>query len=86
MDFLGRSGPIAERKAAANLAETQLPRRGRPPLPRDEARSERVVTFVTPGQFQTLLGIAAQDGSSVSAVVHHILESSLGEEDRGSPG
>ena len=84
MDFLGRSGPIAERKAAANLAETELPRRGRPPLPRDEARSERVVTFVTPGQLEALRGIAAQDECSVSAVVHDLLSSSLSEQDPGS--
>jgi hypothetical protein len=50
---------------------------GRPPKPRDEVRSERVVSFVTQGEFDALLELADNRGESVSAVVHRILRSAL---------
>lgn len=53
---------------------------GRPPRPRDEVRSERVVSFVTRGEFDALLELADTRGQSVSAVVHQILRSKLVEE------
>lgn len=52
-------------------------RLGRPPKPRDEVRSERVVSFVTQGEFDALLELADNRGESVSAVVHRILRSAL---------
>ena len=56
------------------------PRLGRPPKPRDEVRSERVVSFVTRRDFDTLSELANQRGESISAVIHLILSSALVEE------
>ena len=56
------------------------PRLGRPPKPRDEVRSERVVSFVTRGEFDALCELANDRGESISAMVHLILSSALGEE------
>jgi hypothetical protein len=56
------------------------PRLGRPPKPRDELRSERVVSFVTRGEFDTLCELANNRGESISAVIHLILSSALAEE------
>ena len=55
------------------------PRRrfGRPPKPEDEVRSERVVSFVTRHDLDSLLEIAEDRGESVSAVVHGILRTAL---------
>jgi len=55
-------------------------RLGRPPKPRDEVRSERVVSFVTRGEFDALTELADIRGESVSAVVHRILRSALMKE------
>ena len=52
-------------------------RLGRPPLPRDHVRSERVVSFVTRGEFDALVEIAENSNQSVSGVVHQILTSAL---------
>jgi len=52
-------------------------RLGRPPLPRDKARANRVVTFVTETELAKLQEIAAQGGQSVSAAVHRMLERCL---------
>jgi len=56
------------------------PRMGRPPKPRDEVRSERVVSFVTRSELDALCEIANDRGESISAVVHLILRSALAEE------
>jgi hypothetical protein len=56
------------------------PRLGRPPKPRDEVRSERVVSFVTRGEFDALGELANDRGESISAVIHFILSSALAEE------
>ena len=56
------------------------PRLGRPPKPRDELRSERVVSFVTRGEFDVLRELADDRGESISAVIHLILSSALAEE------
>lgn len=57
------------------------PRLGRPPKPRDKVRSERVVSFVTRDELDSLLEIADTSGESVSGVVHRILRSALMKED-----
>jgi len=62
------------------------PRLGRPPKPRDEARSERVVSFVTRGEFDALMELADVRGESVSAIVHRILRSALGKQNTQNPG
>ena len=56
------------------------PRLGRPPKPREEVRSERVVSFVTRGEFDVLCELANDRGESISAVIHLILSSALAEE------
>ena len=56
------------------------PRLGRPPKPRDELRSQRVVSFVTRGEFDTLCELANDRGESISATIHLILSSALAEE------
>lgn len=53
---------------------------GRPRKPLDEVRSERVVSFVTRGEFDALAELADARATSVSAVVHQILRSNLVEE------
>ena len=58
----------------------QRTRLGRPPLPADRARSERVVSFVTPAELDALREHADAGGISVSAVIHQILSASLAEE------
>ena len=60
--------------------EKDRQRLGRPPKPRDEVRSERVVSFVTRVEFDALAELADTRGTSVSAVVHQILRSNLVEE------
>ena len=52
-------------------------RLGRPPLPRDHVRSERVVSFVTRGEFDALVELADASNQSVSGVVRQILTSEL---------
>ena len=61
-------------------------RLGRPPKPPHEVRSERVVSFVTPDEFNTLCELADTQGLSVSAVIHQILSSQLAEEKRRVSG
>jgi len=53
------------------------PRFGRPPKPRDEVRSERVVSFVTPAELDALNELAEEREESLSALVHGILLSAL---------
>jgi hypothetical protein len=54
-------------------------RLGRPPKPQDEVRSERVVSFVTRGEFEALTRLADARGKSLSAEIHRILSSELVE-------
>lgn len=50
---------------------------GRPPKPRGEVRSERVVSFVTRAELEALNGLAEDRGESLSALIHRILLSAL---------
>ena len=59
-----------------NLAK----RRGRRPLPREEARSHRVVSFVTEPQFIELERIANKQSVTVSALIHNITTTYLDKE------
>ena len=52
-------------------------RRGRPGLAPDQARSHRVVTFVTVDELEGLEQIAQEEERSLSAVVHRIIEQHL---------
>ena len=56
---------------------TDRQRRGRPPKPLDEVRSERVVSFVTRSEFEALARLADARGKSLSAVIHRILSSKI---------
>jgi hypothetical protein len=51
---------------------------GRPPVPPEVARSERVATFVTISELEKLLRIAEDQQKSLSRVVHDILRRALG--------
>ena len=50
---------------------------GRPPLPREVARSERVVTLVTEREKESLQKLAAAQSLSLSAVCHHLIAQGL---------
>ncbi|MEM9844616.1 MAG: hypothetical protein AAF965_07430 [Pseudomonadota bacterium] len=49
------------------------PRWGRPPVERAHARSERVVTFLTPDERALLDAYADDLGQSISATAHHLI-------------
>ena len=50
---------------------------GRPPLPSDQVRSQRVVSFVTRGELDALNELAEARGESLSSAIHRILRSAL---------
>ncbi len=52
-------------------------RMGRPPLPREKARPNRLVTFLTDAELEILRQEAQQVGLSLSAKAHQILSSSF---------
>ncbi len=52
-------------------------KRGRPGQAPEEARSNRVVTFVTSGELEGLEQIAQEEDRSLSGVVHRIIEQHL---------
>ena len=64
-----------------DVNDTSIRRKlGRPPKPRDEVRSERVVSFVTRSEFDALTKLADIRGESVSATIHRMISSTLAEE------
>jgi len=75
-----RQNGVAKQKIPDERAAGRESRLGRPPLPRDRARSERVVSFVTPAELDALREHADASGISVSAVIHQILSATLEEE------
>lgn len=52
-------------------------RRGRPRRSQEEARSQRVVTFVTKAELEDLEQIAQREDRSLSAVVHRMIAGHL---------
>jgi len=67
------------------MVEVQKPPRwGRPPLERRQVRSERIVTFLTPDERDTLVRYAENLGQSVSATVHELICDALKTEFSGS--
>ena len=52
-------------------------RHGRPRLPRSEARSERVVTFVTPPEMEELTARAQRTGKSLSTTCHELIQRAM---------
>ena len=55
----------------------ERPRWGRPRNPPEEARSQRVVTFVTEDQLEALEKLAREEDRSRSAVVYRIITQHL---------
>ncbi|MEP1470997.1 MAG: hypothetical protein ABJK25_08510 [Halieaceae bacterium] len=52
-------------------------RLGRPPLPPETTRSQRVVTFVTQAELEQLHSLADRKNLAISAVVHQIISKEL---------
>lgn len=52
-------------------------RMGRPPLPREKTRPNRLVTFLTDAELETLRHEAESAGLSLSAKAHQLLKHSL---------
>ena len=65
-------------KPASGESQTQ----GRPPLPREIARSERIVTFVTGQEKASLKRLADAASLSLSAICHRLIVQGLRREDR----
>jgi len=57
------------------------PRLGRPPIPKELARSNRVVTFVTDTELAELTRSAERKGQSLSAHVHEVLRKGMRRRD-----
>jgi len=53
------------------------PRRGRPPVQPEQARSRRIVTFVTQSEWKALKEISDRYGRSMSAVCYDLLLAGL---------
>jgi len=58
--------------------------RGRPRKSRLNARSERLVTFLTKREYEALYCIADENGSSLSSVAHRIIAAHLKREKIGN--
>ena len=54
-------------------------RLGRPKLPTQDARANRVVTFVTNDEFEKLRAGASAEGCSLSSYLHRLLKAGLEE-------
>ena len=70
---------MAKQKIPKERLGEKHPQLGRPPLPADRARSQRIVSFVTPAEMHALKEQADAGGISVSAMVHKILNATLME-------
>jgi hypothetical protein len=58
--------------------ERHLPRMGWPPLPRENTRPNRLVTFLSDEELELLRREADGAGLSLSATAHRLLRRSLG--------
>ena len=52
-------------------------RRGRPPAPAGVARNNRLVTFVTNGEFDRIKALAQGNNLAVSAMLHQLVRAGL---------
>lgn len=57
--------------------ETVLRPLGRPPMPAEEARTRRTVTFLTEEEYGKLVEIAKRNNMSISALAHQLLMQSM---------
>ena len=73
--YLGHRSIQWEQTQRKDVQIVKTQRRGRPRLESDEARSNRVVTFVTDRQLEALDRIVEEEDRSLSAVVHRIIAS-----------
>jgi len=64
-------------RSTSAVSQTQ----GRPPLPREIARSERIVTFVTGQEKTSLTRLADAASLSLSAYCHRLIAQGLRRED-----
>ena len=53
------------------------PQRGRPPAPRETVRRNRVVTFLTDGQLETLKRLADRNKTTLSQACHQLIKKEL---------
>ena len=65
-------------RPSSGVGQTQ----GRPPLPREIARSERIVTFVTGQEKANLKRLADATSLSLSAICHRLIVQGIQREDR----
>lgn len=57
--------------------DTDRPRLGRPPSPKDQVRDNRIVTFLTDRQLEKLRQLAERDGTSLSRACYQVLRQHL---------
>ena len=57
--------------------QSQTTRMGRPPLPADQARCKRVVTFVTRPEMKQLEELASGNNDTLSSVCYRIISEHL---------
>jgi hypothetical protein len=50
---------------------------GRPPMPVEEARTRRTVTFLTDEEYRRVVEIAKRNNMSISALAHKLLIQSI---------
>jgi hypothetical protein len=62
----------------------QSRRRGRPPLKPTVRRDRRVVTFLTEQEFNQLSAVATENGKTLSATAHRMIELGLTSRTRQS--
>ncbi len=68
---------MAEKKEHAT--ESMRQRRGRPRVPSKVARPNRVVTFITDQELQSLTQTVIEEDRSMSSVVHRIIAAHVKE-------
>ena len=73
---------MAERKSESGKRRVRM---GRPPMPSDQVRSNRVVTFVTNQELTELEQVALEEETSLSGVVHEMLLRGLESRDGWVP-
>ena len=57
--------------------QSQTTRMGRPPLPADQTRCKRVVTFVTRPEMKQLEELASRNNDTLSSVCYRIISENL---------
>ena len=68
---------MADTDWRSERAPTEVRRRGRPPVPEEKARSQRVVTFVTRDELEALKTMANGTGCTLSSAVYGLIRRGL---------